>query len=198
MFAQFTLFCPTISRGELSLSFLMKSNGKRKLTPKERRFCREYLKDLNAAAAARRAGYSQNPGTSAVRGHILMHRPWVLDYINKLKIERSARTQVSLDRVLLELARVGYASPKDLSEWSDRAVTLKDSKAISDDDAAAVAEVYEVPTERGNVVRFRLHDKVAALKELRKHLTSEKGKEGRKEFKLSYTLEPPKKDEDSE
>ena len=29
------------------------------LTPKQERFCQEYLVDLNAAAAARRAGYSK-------------------------------------------------------------------------------------------------------------------------------------------
>ena len=30
----------------------------RGLTPRQRRFCEEYLVDLNASAAARRAGYS--------------------------------------------------------------------------------------------------------------------------------------------
>jgi phage terminase small subunit len=32
---------------------------KQKLTPKQARFVREYLVDLNASAAARRAGYSE-------------------------------------------------------------------------------------------------------------------------------------------
>jgi Terminase small subunit len=46
-----------------------------KLTDKQAAFCREYAKDFNGSAAARRAGY--NATTSDVQAFKLLSRPYV-------------------------------------------------------------------------------------------------------------------------
>lgn len=69
-----------------------------KLTPKQELFCKEYLKDLNARQAAVRAGYSEK--TATVIGAENLTKPYIAEYIAKLKLERSERVQVDSDWVL--------------------------------------------------------------------------------------------------
>jgi hypothetical protein len=80
------------------------------LTPKERRFCEEYLVDLCATKAARRAGYSSR--TAAVQAYALIRRPRVQAHVAELMAARAHRTQLRADHVLEELARLG-ATPDD-------------------------------------------------------------------------------------
>ena len=70
---------------------------RRTLTPKQERFCEEYLVDLAPRAAAARAGLS--PGT----GSQLMAHPKVLARIEELKAARSARVNLKADDVLAGL-----------------------------------------------------------------------------------------------
>lgn len=48
-------------------------------------------------------------------------------------------------------------------DWDGDSVTIRPSGELTDDDAAAVAEVSRTETEHGGTVRFKLHDKLAAL-----------------------------------
>ena len=50
------------------------------LTPKQERFCEEYLVDLNAAAAARRAGYSKQ--TAGVIGLENLAKPMIAERLS--------------------------------------------------------------------------------------------------------------------
>ena len=56
------------------------------LTAKQEAFCREYMVDRNAAAAARRAGYS--PGRANVSGAELLRKATVLARVRQLQQER--------------------------------------------------------------------------------------------------------------
>jgi phage terminase small subunit len=82
------------------------------MTPKRARFCAEYLVDLNAAAAARRAGYSARTANST--GYELLQAPDVQAEIARLQAERAARTELSQDFVVRELMKV--ASQEDVTE----------------------------------------------------------------------------------
>ena len=78
-----------------------------KLTNKQKRFCEEYLIDLNATQAAIRAGYSQK---SASRFSIeLLNKTHVSAYIEKLRQEQQQRTQITADAVIGELAKIAAA-----------------------------------------------------------------------------------------
>ncbi len=69
-----------------------------KLTEKQKRFCKEYLIDLNATQAAIRAGYSKKTAYSI--GQKLLKKAEIQKYIQKLMAKRSARTEIDADYVL--------------------------------------------------------------------------------------------------
>ena len=74
-----------------------------RLTPKQAAFVREYLVDLNASGAARRAGYSRNG--AEVTGHRLLRNPKVATQIEKALQERVERTELTADEVIEGLRR---------------------------------------------------------------------------------------------
>jgi phage terminase small subunit len=141
---------------------------KRDLTPKQETFCQEYLKDLNGTQAAIRAGYSEK--TAQEQSSELLSKPMVLQRVNELKAERSARIQVSADDVLKELIRIAYADPRSVMSWGPDGVLLQDSSLLTDDAAALVSEVSETKSNAGSSVKIKLHDKLSALDKLGRHL----------------------------
>lgn len=87
------------------------------LTVREARFVVEYAVDLKAKAAAIRAGYSPVSADNAGR---ILKRPHVAAAVAELMAAHAARAQVDADRVLGELARLGFASAAELKGWGAR------------------------------------------------------------------------------
>lgn len=69
-----------------------------------------------------------------------------------------------------EYARIAFSDMRRFVEWGPGGVTLKTSAEMRHIDAACVAEVTETKTATGGTVKFKLHDKRAALDALSKHL----------------------------
>lgn len=123
------------------------------LTPKQRRFIEEYFKDLNPSQAMLRAGYAKpEPGR-------LMANPQVRRVIEERTARRLARHEATADNVIAELARVAFADVRDLMEWGPDGAVPRESRELSPDAAAAVAEVS---VNRGSV-KVRKYDKIKAL-----------------------------------
>lgn len=141
---------------------------KDRLTPKQARFVEEYIIDLNAAAAARRAGYSQNRSDQI--GFALLRKVEIQDAISASQKAISNRTGVTQERVIRELARIAFADPRDVLSWGAKGVTPRESSELSDDQAAAVAEVSETRTKDGGSMRVKMHSKTDALEKLCRHL----------------------------
>jgi len=76
------------------------------LTPKQKRFCLEYIVDLNATQAAIRAGYSRK--TARSMGQENLTKPDIKKEVSRLKAERSSRTRIEGDAVLGELAKGAF------------------------------------------------------------------------------------------
>lgn len=138
------------------------------LTDKQAAFVAEYLVDLNATQAAIRAGYSAD--TARAIGCENLTKPYIADAIAEAMRQRAQRTEVTADRVVLELARIGFSDMRRFTTWGARGVTLTSSEALEDDDARCVAEVSETTSQYGGSLKFKLHDKVGALTLLGKHL----------------------------
>lgn len=149
-----------------------------KLNDKQKRFVLEYVIDLNATQAAIRAGYSRK--TAGTIGHELLKKPEIQEAIRKAKAERAERTKITADRVLTELARVGFANIKEHVRWSENMVEkYEPSDLLADAQTATISQVesetttriYEDGTEDvRHKMKLKHHDKVAALKEMGKHL----------------------------
>ena len=89
------------------------------MRPMEERFCEEYMIDLNAAGAARRAGYAATTAATAylwLRPDSHSYKRGVAQRIRALQEERSRRTGISADRVLQEYARIAFA---DIARTTD-------------------------------------------------------------------------------
>ena len=138
------------------------------MTPKQALFIQEYLIDLNATRAAIAAGYS--PKTAYSIGQRLLKHVEIQGALEEAMKKRGQRTEITQDRILRELARIAFADPRDVSDWGPGGVTLKDSASLSDDDAAAVAEVSQTITESGGSIKAKMYDKQRALELLGKHL----------------------------
>lgn len=139
------------------------------MTKKQKRFVEEYLIDLNATQAAIRAGYSVQAAKEI--GCENLTKPNIQAAINKAIAERSKRTGVNADRVVLELAKLAFVNVSDFVDPND--VTIKDT--ASRDDLAAICSVRikTFPTrsgELGTEREIRTYDKIRALELLGKHL----------------------------
>jgi phage terminase small subunit len=143
------------------------------LTVKQQQFVLEYLIDLNATQAAIRAGYSAK--TAYSQGQRLLKNVEVNAAIDAAKAERAERTKLNGDMVVTELAKLGFSNMRRFTKWGPNGVTLKDSDELSDEDAAAVAEVSETTTLVGGTVKFKLYNKKHALDSLGRHFGIFKG-----------------------
>jgi phage terminase small subunit len=146
------------------------------VTPKQQRFVEEYLIDLNATQAAIRAGYSKDTAHSI--GHENLSKPEIADSIAAKRKAYSERLDLSAEKVLRELALIGFANMQDYLRVTDAGDPFLDLSMLSRDQAAAIGEVtVEDFTEgRGEnardvrKVKLKLNDKRAALVDLGRHL----------------------------
>jgi phage terminase small subunit len=136
-----------------------------RLTPKQERFVAEFLVDLNATAAAKRAAYS-DPSY----GRQLLTKPHVRGAIEQAKADRAHRTEITADRVLHELEAIAFFDMRGLATWTGNQLTLTPSEKLTEEQAAAVQSVRARTTKRGTVVELRTHDKIGALRLLADHL----------------------------
>lgn len=140
-----------------------------KLTPKQKRFVDEYLVDLNATQAAIRAGYSKKTARSS--GQRMLTNVDIADAIASAKKERSERTEITIDRVVRELARLGLS---DVRKLFDHTGQLKSISELADDTAAMIASIDVSVVGSGEdsevIKRIKLWDKNSALDKLMKHL----------------------------
>ena len=104
------------------------------LNDRQRRFVEEYVVDMNASAAAVRAGYSKK--SSGLYSTMMSNRAVVAAVEDALARKR-ARSEVDADRVLAELARVAFANVLDFVGADGRV----DLTGLSRDAGAAVSRV---------------------------------------------------------
>lgn len=134
---------------------------------RDKRFAEEYTIDLNASAAAIRAGFSPKTAKDAAAWIHPDHptKPQVRALIDQLNAERSRRTGVTADRVIAELAKIAFVNAEDLID-PDTAKVLPTAKR---EDKAAIQSVT-VKSGRTEEREIKLADKTRALELLGKHL----------------------------
>lgn len=132
-------------------------------------FAEEYLIDLNPYRAAIRAHYSPKTAKEAYRwlkAGDQREKPRLRARIEELMAERSRRTGVTADRVVRELARIGFA---DLTDVIDPNTTeLREDAA--EDDCAAIASIKLRRGDDYTEREIKLWDKNKALELLGRHL----------------------------
>lgn len=105
---------------------------------RQKRFADEYLIDMNAEAAAIRAGYSARYARG--NAHKLVANSCIREYIKKRMDEKEADLIASQDEVLQTLTRVLRREEKEVV-----VVTCKQRKSYYDSNGKKVIEEKEVP-----------------------------------------------------
>ena len=150
-------------------------NKRNDLTPNQERFVQEYVIDLNATQAAIMAGYSEKGAT--VRGSELLANRKVAAAVAGKQAAIAQRLDVTAERVYREYARIVFADPRNLMTWGPDGVRLRPSEELTEDEAAAVAEVSETTSKDGGTIRLKMHSKQPALHDLATILGMLKDKE---------------------
>lgn len=138
-------------------------------------FCREYVKDRDPVAAAKRAGYSNT--TVKRRAHEFLGNPNVVAYISQLMGETSMLAELPGDNVVAELARIAFTNINEVIKWdADNGVVLvRSSDGIHESAMSSIASIRERSQTFTNkhgkestqrFIEVKLHDKLAALDKL--------------------------------
>ena len=136
-----------------------------KLTEKQKRFVQEYLVDLNATAAAKRAGYSEK--TADRIGPELLGKTCVSAAIQEAIKKRQKRVEITQDMVLAELAAIAFANGADYATVNRNGlVRIIPTSELSTEQKKAIACIKE--GQYGTEVKQ--YDKLRALEMLGKHL----------------------------
>lgn len=159
------------------------------MNERQKRFADEYLIDLNAEAAAIRAGYS--PRYARGNAHKLVANGCISSYIRERQQDRMKRTEITQDRVIEELALIAFSNAADYASVVEKQAVLNtengDSIPLYDSDGNPVmyrtvepvltAELTDDQKKALSVIKkgrdgfeVKPYDKVRALELLGKHL----------------------------
>lgn len=148
-----------------------------KLTPKQTKFCEEYLIDFNGTQAAIRAGYSAK--TAHEQAAQLLAKLSIQALIQELRQSQQERTQVTADSVVEKLWNIASFELNQVGNFDGEKMTFKPESDWAESARTAVSSVKQTTTTRtlksGEEVRtdtieLKIEPKLPALDSLAKHL----------------------------
>ena len=131
------------------------------LTAKNKRFCEEYIKDLNGGEAAIRAGYGSKE--SRTRASKLLVKPEVANYLDQLQAKLAKRNEITIDELIQDLAEMKNIDVADLYDEDGLPIDISRLPASF---TRCIQEVIE--TKSGLKIKF--YSKLDAIEKLAKHL----------------------------
>ena len=147
------------------------------MTNAQKRFCDEYLVDLNATRAYKVAyPNTKKEETASSNGSRMLRNDKVQKYISEKIKEREKRTEITQDRVINELAKIAFMDIRKLYTENGQ---LKNIADIDSNTAGAISSLeileeydgYGDDREKiGDTKKVRLLDKTKALELLGRHL----------------------------
>ena len=136
-----------------------------KINDKQQKFCREFLKDLNATQAAKRAGYSEK--TAYAIGAENLTKPVIKAYLKELLEPIKISDYLTIDRYIQELNKFIFV---DIRDFFDKDHNLK---PLSDLTASQTAAINSIDTQtfeggeggraKSKRVTFKLIDKLKSI-----------------------------------
>lgn len=147
------------------------------MTDAQKRFCDEYLTDLNATRAYKVAYLRcKKDETANVNGSKLLRNAKVQEYISEKMKEREKRTEITQDMVIKELAKIAFLDIRKLYTENGQLKNIADmdsetAGAISSLETLEKYEGYGDDREKiGDTQKVKLLDKTKALELLGRHL----------------------------
>lgn len=147
------------------------------MTPKQQRFVEEYLIDLNATAAYRRAGYAAKGNSAEVNATRLLRNAQVQAAIMEAQVERSRQTGIDAAWLLKRLADEAVADLNDLYTEDGRVRPVKDWPLIWRQGLVAGLDVETIGEGAGHVTKIKISDRIKRLELIGKHIDVQAFKE---------------------
>lgn len=141
---------------------------KKHFSVREAHFVHEYPIDKNGVRAAIAAGYKDGPGIRSTATELLT-RPHIKEFIDRALAQQMENADLTAADVVEELRKLGFSNFGNYASFGPSGVKLKSSDEMTPDQLAAVSEVSESVTKDGGTIKFKLHDKHAALVSLGRH-----------------------------
>lgn len=141
---------------------------------KHERFAQEVAQGSSASAAYVAAGYAKNDSNASR----LNGNEQVRARVEEILSEGAAKAGVTVQRIVDELAKVGFANMGDYLHATTGGDPFFVYDQLTDEQKAALSEVTVEDFKEGRGedardirrVKFKLHDKLGALEKLGKHL----------------------------
>lgn len=154
-----------------------------KLTKKQKIFVDEYLIDLNGTRSYKAAYPNiKKDETAKAAASRLLTNVNVKNYIDERMKDREKRTEITQDRVLKELAKIGFADIKDYLEYKtaktiveydqdgEPIIDYRQIIDVIDSKDVDTSIIQEVSIGKDGTFKFKLYDKQKALVDIGKHL----------------------------
>ena len=146
--------------------------NKNGLTTYQQCFVNEYMVDLNQSQAILRAGFTGKPTSAKTAATRMMSNVHVKAEVTRRLAERSIRTQITADRVLVELAAIAFF---DIRKIFNEKNELKKITELDDQTVKAIASVEIEVNNLGHKVfsttkKLKMNDKLRALQLVGNHI----------------------------
>ena len=150
------------------------------LTAKQESACLKYLECGDKSEAYRHAYNTENmaPKTINNRAYELFDNGEIAGRVAELQAKIEKRTEITVDAVLAELAKIGFANTEDYIRVTPDGDPYIDLSSLTREQAAAISEVAVDDHVEGRgsdsrtirKVRIKFHDKKGALVDIGKYL----------------------------
>ena len=147
-----------------------------RLTNKQEAFAQHYALHGSPIEAYRAAGYSKtmSAASAAVEAQKLLKKPKIAARIAQLTERKQqrieARFDITLDKVIQELAAIGFANMQNYVDIDDDGQPSLDFSDLTPQQFAAIGELTIEDIGTVKRTKFKLLDKKAALIKLGEHL----------------------------
>lgn len=132
--------------------------------------CQQYIIDFNGARAAHEAGFGKNRKVARVWASKLLTKAFIRKRILELLEARSKRTEITQDRVLQEMAILGFSDFRDYGRIKESGeVEFHPFSKIKGGKTRAIESMKQVDSAHGRSISMKLHGKVRPLELLGKH-----------------------------
>ena len=134
----------------------------RELEPKQKKFCEEYLIDLNGARAYKTVYGDVSDETARASAARLLVKDNVKSYIEPKAKKNTDKAQLSAERVLEEMGRIAFSDVRKLFDEAGNLLSISDLP----DEIAACIDTIEFDEKTGKLKKYKLNSKVKGLEML--------------------------------
>jgi phage terminase small subunit len=165
---------------------------KQRFAPRKLRFAEEYCICLNGYEAAKKVGYTDRTAQKSKR---LLDDPIVKKYVADFQARLSKKTEITAEKVIQELAKVGFANIQDYIEAGNEIndlMQIEREKAASVESIKTITKFYGTGKNQTKEVStsLKLHSKISALEQLGRHLGVFEKDNRQKTLKIKVTAKP--------